>query len=305
VWITRVADFESICGLGVDCGLTGFQTGSTKTDSFKVAGAPVKPGEVVAVKYYDANANGAYDEKIDVPLPNWQMTLHSSLPFGNPTRSTDSAGMVVYTPLVAGNDYMLEESLPLANAAYQWHHSFTLSSGQLSTQNPAGPLTVTDGSTTIVAFGNYCTVPCGGKTLGFWSNKNGQAEIGATQISALANLNLVNAQGQDFDPKSAGAVRTWLLDGNATNMAYMLSVQLAAMQLNVSTGKVSANAYYVPAGRTVGTLIAQANAALSAIRVTLSGHPNRAAQDQLKNWLDQLNDNAGVLSPTPCPYTFK
>ena len=67
-----------------------------------------------------------------------------------------------------------------------------------------------------------------------------------------------------------------LLNGTATNMAYMLSVQLAAMRLNVEAGFVSGSAYYVPYGGTVSQLIDGAKGLLGADGVTLSCDPNRA-----------------------------
>jgi len=51
-------------------------------------------------------------------------------------------------------------------------------------------------------------------------------------------------------------------------------------------------------------LIDEANALLGADGHTPAGDPNRAAQEALKNFIDALNNGAGVLSPTPCPYTF-
>ena len=54
----------------------------------------------------------------------------------------------------------------------------------------------------------------------------------------LRNLNLRNADGSNFDPTTPAQVKTWLSKATATNMAYMLSAQLAAMALNVNNGKV-------------------------------------------------------------------
>ena len=124
------------------------------------------------------------------------------------------------------------------------------------------------------------------------------------QILAITAMNLRNANGTAFDPTNYAGFRTWLLNGTATNMAYMLSVQLTAMRLNVEAGFVSGSAYYVPYGGTVTELIDEANALLGADGVTLAGDPNRAAQEVLKNYLDELNNGAGVLSPTPCRFTF-
>jgi hypothetical protein len=87
-------------------------------------------------------------------------------------------------------------------------------------------------------------------------------------------------------------------------MAYMLSVQLAAMRLNIEAGFVNPNNFYAPYGGTIHDLVADADAALAADGLTLSGDPNRALQEELKNYLDQLNNNATVVKYTPCHYSF-
>lgn len=301
-WITRVADFTAICGAGVDCGLTGFQHSNTKTDNFRVNGAPTYNGEIVAFKFYDKNANGKYDDGYDLPLPNWPMTVTSALQVVNSTHATDANGIAEFDPLVPGNDYFVEEGTPIQS---NWHHSATIYSGYAGgPQNPAGPLTVAGNQTTYVAFGNYCTKHCNGKTLGYWSNKNGEARISEADLSMLRSYNLRNADGSHFDPTTYAQLRTWLLNGTATNMAYMLSVQMAAMRLNIYNGLTSGSGFYVPANKTINQIVAAANTSLATYGYTPSGHPQRAYQQQLKNWLDQLNNNAGVLSRVPCPYTF-
>lgn len=304
VWITRASDFEAACGVGVDCGLDGFVPGSIKTDNFKVADDDDEQqlfGTVRAFKFYDADASGSYDQNVDILLDGWKMTLES---FENAVSDTKFTfdGSVIWDGLVAGIDYSVEEGIP--NEA-NWVHSATIYTGHDgSPVNPAGPLEVVPGETTSVLFGNYCTVPSNGRTLGFWSNRNGQAQFGADDLAAMVALNLRNAAGAHFDPASYSAFRTWLLGGTATNMAYMLSVQMAAMKLNVMNGYVNGGGYYVPAGLTVNQLVAAADASLASHGLTLAGHAQRAYQEQLKDWLDELNNGAGLLSPTPCAYSF-
>lgn len=304
VWITRVSDFEAACGVGVDCGLAGFVPGSTKTDNFKVGPTTTTPptGSVRAFKFYDADANGQFDQNIDILLDGWKMTL-GSFEQGIDSTHYTANGYALWNNLLPGIDYTVEEGTPTQG---NWVHSATIYVGKPDTspENPAGPLTVVAGQTTDVLFGNYCTIPSNGRTLGFWSNKNGQALIGDDDIQALIALNLRNANGSHFDPASKAEFRTWLLNGNAVNMAYMLSVQLAAMKLNVYNGFVNGGGTYVPAGMTVNALIAAADAALAADGTTFDGDANRAYQESLKNWLDELNNGAGLLSPTPCAYSF-
>jgi len=92
---------------------------------------------------------------------------------------------------------------------------------------------------------------------------------------------------------------------SATNMAYMLSAQLAAMELNIMFGNVNGNvnAFDLCPHMTIGALVLAANDGLCTDGNTPSGDPNRAVQEALKNCLDALNNNGKVVNPTPCPFT--
>jgi hypothetical protein len=96
-------------------------------------------------------------------------------------------------------------------------------------------------------------------------------------------------------------------------MAYMLSAQLAAMQLNVEAGFVSTGALIYAPGTTsanalgyatVGAIIAEANTTLCANGSVLADNPERAHQEALKNALDNANNNLTFVQGTPCPFTF-
>ena len=85
VWITRVADFHAACDAlpdavpGADCGLAGFVPGSIKTDNFRIREATPPPpttGSIEAIKFYDGNANGAYDDG-ETFIEGWEMILDS------------------------------------------------------------------------------------------------------------------------------------------------------------------------------------------------------------------------------------
>src|SRR5262249_52383787 len=84
-----------------------------------------------------------------------------------------------------------------------------------------------------------CPAPPLGKgknrTRGFLGSKEATITSSGTSsdLSFLGRLNLKTASGEDFDPGSVSAFQTWLNAAAATNMAYMLSAQLAAMELNV------------------------------------------------------------------------
>ena len=84
-------------------------------------------------------------------------------------------------------------------------------------------------------------------TLGYWPNKNGNNVItkslgGLSGLNALLGpLHIVNGAGQTVVPfASLTAFDNWIVGANASNMANMLSAQLAAMDLNVASGGVTA-----------------------------------------------------------------
>lgn len=145
-------------------------------------------------------------------------------------------------------------------------------------------------------------------TLGFWSNKNGydtirtSLDLASGQYGALVmlgNLNLMGPGTTPFDPDPSlldATLHNWLLDGNAVDMHYMLSVQLAAMALNEYFGLVAGTDRLLvtnPDGTTrpltVDQLIAEANLAL------IDPTATREYQESLKNALDDGNNNLNWL----------
>lgn len=261
-------------------------------------------GTIVVKKFYDANANGIKDSGEPL-LPGWPMTVESALKLYSATRSTDSTGHAVFASLVPGNDYTAQEAAPVQS-------NWVQTAPRDGSGHPVNPLTgihVYAGTTKYVAFGNYCTNGSGGRTPGYWSNQNGLNKLmdGGTlapELTLLSNLNLVDANGDAFDPTTYPQFRTWLLASTATNMAYKLSSHLAAMRLNVEAGYVNGGSFYVPFGGTVNQLITLANNSLASDPFTPTGHPERAYQEQLKNYLDALNNGGQVVSAHPCTYTF-
>lgn len=253
-------------------------------------------GTVVIKKFYDKNANGIRDTG-EPWLTGWPMTLTG--PGVNSTKPSTAT----FSGLTGGPGYWALEATPIET---NWVQTAPRVNGV-----PVNPkaVTVIPCQTVTVKFGNYCKKPSGGRTPGYWHNRNGLATMSdggeiATELNLLSSLKLVNGAGADFDPTSHAQFSSWLLSGNAVNMAYMLSVHLAAMTLNIEAGFVNEDAFFLGCNCTIGDLVDDANAALLADQVTLSGDPNRAVQEQLKNWLDQLNNNALVIPPTPCRRTF-
>jgi hypothetical protein len=280
---------------------SGFPGNASKTDNFKVeAGGGGGGGEPETAtlnvnKFYDANANGINDS--EQLITGWKVRIQDDIDY------------IRYTPvtiIVDPDDYTVTEFLPLEP---NWVPT---------TENPV-LITLLNEDNKTVEFGNVCLGQGGGKTLGFWSNKNGQALIGTVDLSMLRSLNLVNAVGNPFDPYTKGAVKTWLLSANATNMAYMLSVQLAAMELNVLNNLVSGSALVYAPGLlpfapitglnslgfiSVADLMVAANTELGTHGTAYSGDEWRSYQEALKNVLDSANNNYNFVQSTSCPFTF-
>jgi hypothetical protein len=323
-WITRAADFEAACpSLAKSCELDAFIHSNTKTDNFRVkedddtgGGCPINPaecppptGELQSFKYYDANVDGVYDLGTDLPLANWPMTMAPPSGPDAATQVTSGSGFVLWTEVEPG-PYTVTEGEP---DELNWYNTWPSLGAHLDDDTVLTPIwqsaTVVAGETAEVEFGNFCLAPSGGHTLGYWSNKNGQARLNddggmATEFALLSSYHLVDAAGAPFNPASYTPFRNWLLNGTATNMSYMLSVQLAAMILNIESGIVDGNALYLPYNGTINELVAAAEAALTADGLTLAGDPNRGTQAQLKDWIDALNNNANVVPTTPCAYSF-
>jgi hypothetical protein len=262
-------------------------------------------GTIIVKKFYDANANGIHDAG-EVRLAGWPMTLGSSTLGVLGTLPTDAFGYAQFSNIAVASNYTMTEAKPIEG---NWVQSAPTLGGV--PVNPITGIAVTAGYTTQLTFGNYCTKPGGGRTPGFWSNKNGEATMldGAPasllpELNLLASLNLVNANGSAFNPVDYPSFRTWLLGSDATNMAYRLSSHLAAMTLNVEAGFVNGNRIYAPYGGTINQLLSAANTSLGAWPYTPAGHPQRANQERLKNFLDALNNGAAVVNPTPCTRTF-
>lgn len=268
---------------------------SQKTFTVTVTGS-----SVCGLKFFDANVDGQNnDSKV---VSGITINLQGTDSKGNTvslTTTTGTDGKYCFNNLPLGS-YTVSEVLPGSNWVANTATSYSVT------------VSGCDATVNVDAFGNVCLGYGGGLTLGFWSNKNGQALFGSDDLALMVSLNLRNANGTDFNPTSYSAFRTWLLNATATNMAYMLSAQLAAMQLNVLNGKVSGSSLvYAPGcGNTgvnnnyisINDLIAAANAALGADGYTPSGDPNRAYQECLKIALDKGNNNLNFVQATPCSF---
>jgi hypothetical protein len=265
-----------------------FPNNLSKTDNFKVR-ADVTPAELNVLKFYDANANGMDDDA--QYIAGWKVNIQDGVEYDR------------YTPVTILLDpdvYYVSEYMPIEP---NW----------LATTPSPVTVDLPQGGSATVKFGNLCVGAGGGLTLGFWSNKNGQKLFGADDLALMVSLNLRKADGSAFDPGSYSVFRTWLLGANATNMAYMLSAQLAAMELNVFNGKVNGAALIYAPGTTsanalgfatVNDVMAEANTELGIHGTAVAGDAWRSYQEALKNALDRANNNYTFVQPTPCPFTF-
>lgn len=283
VWVSRVSNFAN---------------DDTKTDNFKVApNNTQQPGRLNVIKYYDTNTNGVLDGT-EVEITGWEVRVGAQATFPSIVETKTTPVSIVVSP----GCYTAQEG-----DATGWIHT----TAKIDSKE------VVSGGTTTISFGNVCLGPGGGLTLGFWSNKNGQALITSTDLQHLRDdFCLRNADGTEFNPSTAAQVKSFLLGATATNMSNMLSAQLTAMYLNTAHGFVNGGALVFggsnPAGCTVpvngsgfitvNALMADAAAELCAHGSVLSGNPERACQEFKKTTLDRANNNLNfVQGPGACP----
>jgi hypothetical protein len=302
---------------------------------------------IVATKYYDANTNGKQDTG-EAGIPNWKITLSGKDSEGNTmvplAQFTGTDGTTTFSCVPFGN-WTVTETVPATGG---WE-SVT-------------PTSVSDKITTCgsytASFGNVCkSAPTGGFTIGFWGNKNGQTILtgsanGNTLNTAAQNLlrslNLRNGNGTYLYTGTNTAptnqnityatLATWLQGANATNMAYMLSAQLAASALNgLYSTQSDSTIIIVPKGMTtgagvnivtylglptfangdgyitLGALRSAAQASLAANGNTTASGPARTYQECIKDLLDAVNNNGNngyaggpvsVISGKPCPVSY-
>jgi hypothetical protein len=287
---------------------SSFTNNSTKTDNFKVRADPPPAVTLCIDKFYDANVNGIKDTG-EVSINGWPFQVFAD---DNLYISRES----YFCSVVDVGSYRVVESDPLET---NWLHTTT----------PVVYVTLPPDAN--LQFGNVCLGAGGGLTLGFWSNRNGQNLENTADFAFLTTLCLRNAVGGDTNftnpnlAQNKTALHDWLLNANATNMAYMLSAQLTAMELNVRHPGVTGTALvyggdcvkaYQDSGQlpknnglsngfiTINDLMTAANTELCAHGITTSGSPFRAFQECMKTTLDQANNNINFVQGSPCPFSF-
>lgn len=236
--------------------------------------------DIVGSVFLDANGNGLRDVG-EGGVANVPVLLAGT---GTGNTATNSAGNYAFLAVGQGS----------------FQVSITLGSGFLATTPTTVAVSINNCANGRADFGvRQAAIARNGHTIGFWRNNNGRALVTQFNIlPTLSSLNLVNAAGAYVAPSTLTAWASWLQGANANNMAYMLSAQLAAMHCNVVTGFVSPTAIVNggPLGNlSIASLMQRAIASLAVYPNTPSGHPQRAAQEALKNALDAANNNQNWL----------
>ena len=291
-----------------------FANDSTKTDNFKVKeDVVVQTAEICVDKFYDKNVNGVKDPG-EPSIIGWRFQIIAD-DNGFNTRFTAPLCMTVE----AGLFHVFESN----TIETDWVHTTLIQKD----------VTLQAGDHTTVEFGNICLGEGKALTLGFWSNKNGQSLETQPGFTLLNTLNLVNQNGSPRDFLGALApnktdLSTWLLGATASNMAYMLSAQLAAMGFNVFYHSVKFNVgvdpnsfVYAPAllnptfpptaGLTAlgfikvsDVMTAANNTLISPGNYTVAASITRSYEEALKTALDKANNNLTFVQSEPCVHTF-
>lgn len=364
VWLTPVGDYDPnffTDGLNT---VFGFVPSESKTDNFKLRQQPCVGDSctpppplpsVTGFKWYDTNANGAQDAG-EPNIPAWRINGEDMSDFLTFDTFTDANGNYSF-PVDASNTYTISEALPnatwlstacIGNTSVNGSPSLANQSGNaLTTCTSTTSATVATGTNNSILgpdFGNVCIGGGGGLTIGYWSNQNGAAEWVPIPYD---NPYLVGPIGKNWQymnfssATSYAAFKSWLLNASATNMAYMLSAQLAGMYENINGGTTGPNGTRTPATAgaliyvgpsagsapspctkpattasgfaSVGAVMSAASCALStsAGEVTIKGSSTRAYEEWLKNALDAANNNnsfvqvppAGGGIPASCAFT--
>jgi hypothetical protein len=275
---------------------------SCKSENFKLepADEPEEPelGTLTVLKFYDANEDGLRNDPAPggtdpQELMGWAFIVTDeegdTFPWETPASLALEPGL-----------YTVTELLP---AEQNWLHSTPLSFD----------IEIVAGETTEVEFGNYSTSSPGGHTLGWWQNKNGEAEMRsdlAGDLAALNALHLKNLQGADadFGPGDYAGFKAWLKGAKGNPMAYMLSAQTATLVLAMRHGHTD-NTVYVGLDGTdwlvAQDLVDRAEALLAAFDPT-KPDANKGEETRIKDWIDAVNNGRSFTQPTPalCPFTF-
>ena len=268
---------------------------------------------ITGTKFYDSNGNAIADDEMIVS--DWTIYLDNDADPNNGTTATtqtDDEGNYSFAGIAPGTYYVYEVTQAGWIQTYG-EDPYTVTVGGAGVQSGE--------SASEIDFGNLRLMLCPDEhTIGFWSNNNGKNTMndGGTsepELQLLRDLDLAKADGAAFDPTTYAEFKTWLLGASATNMANMLSAQLAATELSVEAGFIdemmvvdTGTLLEAFAGQitgltmitdtdnvthgliSIGDLMNAANAQLAIDSSTLAGDTNRPIQEALKTALDKVNN---------------
>ncbi|MCE5198937.1 MAG: hypothetical protein ABFD54_14415 [Armatimonadota bacterium] len=296
VWLTKCEDYDPY-----DLTSTfGFKADKSKTDNFKVVKSACPPQiGISGYKFYDANTNRCWDS-CEPPISCWLIALYKDYVCPDNLVGyayTDECGKYVFRDLEPGT-YIIREIMPLGD----WVSTCPESEMRY--------VELCNEPVIDMNFGNVCLGCGGGKTLGYWSNKNGQAAMacnwwkiynsdGVLNCYPLSGLPYTNASAPYLSDCSQ--IKTFLLNANAVDMQYMLAAQWLTMAINVRCEYVNpcSIVYTGCCEDAIGSRFIQISDLLSMVR--LDGcNWDRAKQECFKNVLDCANNNRNFVQPCPC-----
>lgn len=227
------------------------------------------------------------------------------------TLLTDPAGITTPTGAGwydAGTSASISTTSPVVIAPYTYFFAgwTTTDMTEIANQWALSTTVLMDKAKTVTADYVRMIAATGGKTIGFWANKNGQALLtsgDATFLNTLAPYKTFTPYPKaptgypPFNTTPAtfrSQVKGYLLNANAVDMKYMLAAQLLATELNVRHGfldgtqevwvDVNGDGVVQP-----GEVTAINSIMSDAIAKWSSG--TRAEQEYVKNLLDKVNNN--------------
>ncbi|MEM2370775.1 MAG: SdrD B-like domain-containing protein [Candidatus Bathyarchaeia archaeon] len=263
---------------------TTCDTETTDSDSWTVTvtvNRPMPPGqtyEIYGCKFYDANANGEFDDG-ENGLGGWTIQLIDQ--YGNvATTTTGEDGR--YRFEVTPGTYTVRE---------------VMKSGWVNTTPIEVPVTV-ENANVEVNFGNIQRITTNARTIGYW--KNWLQRFSDNYVLQLAND--VKSDWNTFDSvrtdsgSNARKDMIGVIDkANAKDMSVMLKAQLLGMMLNIKAGYVDPNTYvYLGSIRGASDLFGgnfkKVGEVVCYVDSNWSGW-SRLQQEIAKNVLDAMNNN--------------
>ncbi|MFC0682589.1 hypothetical protein ACFFGH_32575 [Lysobacter korlensis] len=299
VSVTRVQDYEKVCGRNRDCGTRGFVPSRSVTVNAQLRVDKIGVGAVEIFRFYDANANGEYDVG-EVEMPHWYVRMNA--PHMHSTGRTGLDGTAIYRLLPGTYGFNVT-----GQKEGNWYESAALVNGKQANDLLSPDIPIRSAKTTLVATGAYCTVPAG-RGIDYWLD-DGAALIDSSDIASLRSLPLVSSNGLRFKPVNTEQLLQWFTDGGTwDNLSHTLSRSLALAALNVRHGLDPKTVIY-PARKTVGTLMAEAKSLIVSDPLVPYGSSNSNAYMEQLGWLAGVSGepdddvSAGRLSAKPCGYT--